>query len=678
MKAAASKAVVRFYRTVGSNPTLSAIIFPPSRAALRAGHKEDDTEMDAHHTSPPPYAPQKSNVKEVTFIALVLGGLLSILMGAANTYLGLKAGMTVSASIPAAVISTAILRGLFRRGTILENNIVQTMASAGESLAAGAIFTIPALLMVGAWQEFKFWPTTLIVMLGGLLGVVFMVPLRRALIVERTDLIYPEGVACAEVLIAGQEGGRGIRLILAGLGVGALFKFLVTGLHVIKSVVEGAAGVGRSVVYFGSDMSLALVAVGYIVRLQIAVLIFMGGVIGWVVAIPLLGGFEPGGIPLETARSLWSTQIRYVGVGAMLVGGLHSIWRVRKGIASGVRALHGFGAGAGAEDDTERMRTERDMSLGALSVVFLLSVFGTLLFYDYLTGSIGVAAAATVIMVAAAFLFVAVATYIVGLVGSSNSPVSGMTICALLLTAGVLLALGIRGDSAIAATLGVAGVVCCAACTAGDVSQDLKTGLIVGATPARQQVVEMASVVLSAFFFAPVLTLLHNAYGIGTDGPDALAAPQAGLFASLVNGFFGDGALPWTMIGIGIGVGVSLIVLNRFLEQSGSTFRAHVMPVAVGIYLPLSLSTPIFLGGLLHHVFGRGGSTKNAEHRDPGLLFGSGLIAGESLMGIGLAIPIVLNINMAVAEGHGLVSVLVFTAIIAGYGMLVRHAARQG
>ncbi len=619
-----------------------------------------------------------NGVKEITITALALGGLLSIVMGAANAYLGLKAGMTVSASIPAAVISTAILRGIFRRGTILENNIVQTMASTGESLAAGAIFTIPALLMVGAWQEFKFWPTTLIVMFGGVLGVVFMVPLRRVMIVERDDLIYPEGVACSEVLIAGQEGGKGIRLILAGLGVSAVFKFLVTGLHVIKSAVEGAVGVGRSVVYFGADMSLALVAVGYIVHLQIASLIFMGGLIGWVIAIPLLGGLEPGGIPLETARSLWSTQIRYLGVGAMLVGGLYSIWCVRKGIVSGVVALRGFGERAGTEIAAERKRTERDMSLGALLTVFLLSLFGTLLFYDYLTGNFGVAVAATVVMVFAAFLFVAVATYIVGLVGSSNSPVSGMTICALLLTAGVLLALGIRGDSAVAATLGVAGVVCCAVCTAGDVSQDLKTGSLVGATPARQQTTEMISVVISAFFFAPVLTLLHNAYGIGTDGPDALAAPQAGLFASLVTGFFGDGTLPWNMIAIGAGVGVILIVLNRMLERSRSTFRTHVMPVAVGIYLPLSLSAPIFLGGMLHYVFGRIGDAENSVPQDSGLLFGSGLIAGEALMGIALAIPIVLNIDITLSEGNGLISAIVFGIIVVGYGLLIRNVGKRG
>ncbi len=634
--------------------------------------------MNTHNTSRDPYVPPEKSIKEVTVVALVLGGLLSIVMGAANTYLGLKAGMTVSASIPAAVISTAILRGIFRRGTILENNIVQTMASTGESLAAGAIFTIPALLLVGAWKEFKFWPTTLIVLLGGLLGIVFMVPLRRALIVDRSELIYPEGVACSEVLIAGQKVGKGVRSLLAGLGIGAVFKFLVTGLQVIKSSVEGAVGVGRSVLYFGSDMSLALVAVGYIVRLRIAYLIFMGGVIGWVVTIPILGGRNSDVAPLEVAWNLWSTQVRYMGVGAMLVGGLHSIWHVRGGILSGLMALRGVGGSVGTDGPAEQPRTERDMPLVALMTVFLSSVFGTFLFYDYLTGNLGVAAAATVTMVIAAFIFVAVATYIAGLVGSSNSPVSGMTICALLLTAGVLLALGIRGESAIVATLGVAGVVCCAACTAGDISQDLKTGLLVGATPARQQWTEMLGVIIPACFFAPVLTLLHNAYGIGTGGPNSLAAPQASLFASLVDGFFGDGALPWGMIAIGAGVGVLLIVVNGLLERSGSTLRAHVMPVAVGIYLPLSLATPIFLGGLLHHFLGRTYGGSGLERQDLGLLFGSGLIAGEALMGILLAIPIALNINIAVSEGYGLVSVLVFGAIVAGYGMLVRRAAKPG
>lgn len=471
--------------------------------------------MPEKKTSNAPYVSPESNLREVTILALVLGTLLSIVMAAANTYLGLKAGLTVSASIPAAVISMAILRGIFRRGTILENNIVQTIASTGESLAAGCIFTIPALILVGAWQKFQFWPTTFIVMLGGLLGIIFMVPMRRALIVNRPDLIYPEGLACSEVLIVGQEGGSGIVYIALGLAIGAVFKFLSTGIHLIQDVVEGAIVRGRSVFYMGSDMSVALVAVGYIVNLQIAALIFMGGAIGWLVAMPLLGGYEIGTVPLEAAGQLYKEYVRFLGVGTMLVGGIYSIWRVRKGIVAGIAGLRGVAGGLGGES-TARLRTDRDMALPALLTVFLITVVATFLLYDYLIGDLGVAVVATIVMIIAAFLFVAVATYIVGLVGSSNSPVSGMTICALLMAAAVLLALGIRGESAILAVLGVAGVVCCAACTSGDVAQDLKTGLLVGATPARQQGAEIIGAIIPAFFFAPILTLLHNAYGIGT------------------------------------------------------------------------------------------------------------------------------------------------------------------
>jgi putative OPT family oligopeptide transporter len=621
-----------------------------------------------------PYVPPNKNIPEVTITALILGAILSIVMGAANTYLGLRAGMTVSASIPAAVISMAILRKILRRGTILENNIVQTMASTGESLAAGAIFTVPALVLIGAWQDFEFWPTTLIVMLGGLLGIVFMVPMRRALIVGRPDLVYPEGVACSEVLIVGDKGGAGIVSIASGLAIGAVFKFMVSGVHFIQEAVRGAIARGRSVFYFGSDMSLALVAVGYIVNLQIASLITLGGAIAWLVAIPLLGGYEPTMVPMEVAREIWATKVRYMGVGAMLVGGLYSVWHVRRGIVAGVTGLRGVTSGVG-KDHAERPRTDRDMPLGWLLAVLLLTTFATFLFYDYLVGSVGVAAITATIMIIAAFLFVAVATYIVGLVGSSNSPVSGMTICALLIAAGTLLGLGIRGESAILATLGVAGVVCCAACTAGDVAQDLKTGQLVGATPARQQWTEILGAIIPAFFFAPILSLLHKAYGIGSD---SLAAPQATLFASLTSSFFGEGAgLPWNMIGIGGAIGVGLIVANRLLELSGSKFRTHVMPVAVGIYLPLSLVIPIFIGGLIRHFFSRGSAGDTAsEAEDPGILFGSGLIAGEAIMGILLAIPISLGYKFREGEGNWAVSLLAFGAILALYVSLARRSRR--
>jgi putative OPT family oligopeptide transporter len=627
-----------------------------------------------------PFVPPSQNIREVTVIALLLGLVLSIVMGAANTYLGLYAGMTVSASIPAAVISMGILRGLLRRGTILENNIVQTMASTGESLAAGVIFTVPALVMVGAWQDFEFWPTTLIILLGGVLGIVFMVPMRRALIVERKDLIYPEGVACAEVLTAGERGGSGIRAIMLGLGIGAVFKFLVSGVHLIRETVEGAIAGGRRAFYMGADMSVALVAVGYIVDIHIAVLITLGGAIGWLVAIPLLGGVAPGSVPLDTAWNLWSEKVRYIGVGAMLVGGVHSIWNVRQGIVAGITGLRGAGQHGPGMPPGSRPRTERDMPLPWLAGIFLAATCATFLFYDMLIGSTGVAAVTTVVMVVTAFLFVAVATYIAGLVGSSNSPVSGMTICALLIAAGVLLALGIKGDSAILATLGVAGVVCCATCTSGDVAQDLKTGLLVGATPARQQWTEILGAIVPAFFFAPILALLHHAYGIGTGAPGSLRAPQAALFASLTDGFFGGGNLPWTMVGIGVAVGIALIVIDRFLEAGGGRFRAHVMPVAVGIYLPLSLDIPILAGGLIRHFLRRSatsGNGGNSEH-GKGVLFGSGLIAGEALMGIALAIPICIDPEfLPRLWNHPLTSLGLFGLVVALYVFVARRPGRR-
>ncbi|MCA9730162.1 MAG: oligopeptide transporter, OPT family, partial [Candidatus Eisenbacteria bacterium] len=533
----------------------------------------------------------------------------------------------------------------------------------------------PALVLVGEWQDFKFWPTTLIVLLGGVLGIVFMVPMRRALIVERKDLIFPEGIACAEVLTAGQEGGSGVRAIGYGIVIGAVFKFLASGIGWIRGTVETAFARGERIFYFGSDMSVALLAVGYIVNLNVASQIFLGGVIGWMIAIPFLGGFTSGAIPVDVANELWSTQVRYIGVGTMLVGGIWSIINVRHGIVAGITGLRDV---RNAETGTaqERPRTDRDMSLSWLLGIFLLAVIGTFVFYDFLIGHAPIAAATTVVMIITAFLFVAVATYIAGLVGSSNSPVSGMTICALLIAAGVLLALGISGDSAILATLGVAGVVCCATCTSGDVAQDLKTGLLVGATPAKQQWTEILGAVVPAFFFAPILTLLHHAYGIGTDAPGSLRAPQAALFASLTSGFFGDGELPWHMVGIGAAIGVGIIVFDQILARSGKSFRLHVMPVAVGIYLPLSLDVPIVIGGLIRHWLSRSRAGMD-DSRDDGVLFGSGLIAGEALLGILLAIPITLKPDLLPSVPPSTIgSLAIFLAIIVTYIFLARPRSR--
>lgn len=616
-----------------------------------------------------PYVSADTTIPETTFLSIGLGLILAVVLGAANVYLGLYAGMTVSASIPAAVISMAILRGVFRRGTILENNIVQTMASTGESLAAGAIFTIPALVLIGVWKDFQFWPTTFIVMTGGLLGVVFMVPLRKALIVDREDLIYPEGVACAQVLIVGQEGGSGIRFIGLGLLLGALVKFLVTGIGVIRGTLEGALTAGKSVLYFGSDISPALIAVGYIVNLQVASQVFLGGVIAWVVALPLLGGFEAGGdTAVDVAWNLWSTEVRYIGVGTMLIGGIYSLWQVRSALFGGLSSL-GVVANPNESSSGEvLLRTERNIPFTALMTLFAISVMGTLGLYQFLIGRIGVSVVAAMIMIIAAFVFAAVATYTVGLVGSSNSPVSGMTICALLMAAGVMLALGISGESAMLATLGVAGVVCCATCTAGDVAQDLKTGQLVGATPAKQQWTEILAVIVPAFVFAPVMTVLHETEGIGVN----LVAPQATMFANLTLGFFGDGELPMTMIAIGVGIGIAILVADTALKRNNSSLHLHIMPIAVGIYLPLALAVPIFIGGLIR--FATTPREKSpGSGQDIGLLVGSGMIAGEALMGIGLATLAYIGLELPSYGAPGLVSALALAALIGGFFTLSRR-----
>ncbi|MBI2343351.1 MAG: oligopeptide transporter, OPT family [Deltaproteobacteria bacterium] len=585
-----------------------------------------------------PYVAPDKKIPEFTLFAAILGCILSIVLGAANAYLGLYAGMTVSASIPAAVISMGIMRGVMRRGNILQNNIVQTIASAGESLAAGIIFTVPALVLVGAWKNFEFWPTTVIALCGGILGVVFMIPLRRALIVEEKELIYPEGTACAEVLIVGEEGGEGLKTIAGGMLLGGLLKFFAIGLGLMKGALEWSTVVGGRVVVIGTEVSAALIGVGYIINIEVAALVFLGGTIAWLITIPLLG------IPeslmthdaLETAWTLWSTKVRYMGVGAMLVGGVWSLYSVRRGISKGVSELK---KGYGDDGKGVVIRTERDLRFMTMAVIFLLNLVFLMWLYKSLVHTWGLTVLTTVAIVIGAFLFTAVSSYIVGLVGSSNNPVSGMTICALLGTSALMLIFGMHGDSAILATLGVAGVVCCAACIAGDCSQDLKTGYIVGATPRKQQIAEVLGVVVAAFVMAPTLVALHKAYGIGT----GLKAPQATLFASITQAIFGGGSLPLEMVYWGMGIGVVLIIVNERLKKSRSRFRTHVMPVAIGIYLPITLSVPIFVGGLARVLVETARARRNlatTSAHDPGVLLSSGLIAGEAIMGILVAILI--------------------------------------
>lgn len=584
-------------------------------------------------------------MKELTLRAVFVGLLLAIVMGAANVYLGLKAGMTVSASIPAAVMAMLILRGVFRNGTILEANQVQTAASAGESLAAGIIFTMPALLLIGAWQHFDLLMTTLIAFTGGLLGVLFMIPMRRVFVVDpNSELKFPEALACASVLKAGDSAGSEARGVLLGAMLGGVFKALVSFFGILKGTLEQAVqGLGDRIFYFGGDISPALLAVGFIVRLNVAVLIFIGGTIAWLLGIPLLGPQASASSPLDSAWTLWSTQIRYAGVGAMVVGGVASIVKVRFGLLQAVREISRLGTAT--RDNGDSAVSDRDISPKSILVLSTMTVFLIGVVYYLLTGNALISFVTTGIMIVMAFFFTAVASYIVGLVGNSNSPVSGMTITAVLFTGGLLLLFGFSGMEGMVATLGVAAIVCCAACTSGDVCNDLKTGALVGASPFRQQIMQVLGVAAASLVMAPVLQLLHNNTPGGIGGRE-LSAPQATLFKSLVEGLFGQGDLPWNMVGIGVAVGCVILVIDKVLEGRQASFRMHVMPIAVGMYLPFGLVTPILIGGLLAHFLRGGAEGAAADQRlHRGILFASGMIAGESLMGVGIALLVSLGFS---------------------------------
>jgi len=554
-------------------------------------------------TQDTPYIPASQSLPEITVKAIILGVVLSVVLAAANAYLGLFAGMTVSASIPAAVIAMAVLR-MFPSSNILENNIVQTSASAGESLAAGVIFTLPAMIILNAWTEFDYWQTTLIAGLGGIIGVLFTIPLRRALIVE-TPLRFPEGVATAEVLKVGEAGGAGIKYLVYGSLIGALFKAGETGMRLWSATFEKAAYVKGSIAYFGTNLSPALVAVGYIVGLNIAVLIFLGGALNWLVAIPIVAltqGIPEGVSAVAAAGELWSTQTRYIGVGSMVVGGLWALIKLWKSLVRGIQA--GMAAYRRSRDggDADLPRTERDTPMQWVGITLVLAAIPVTALFAMFTESIGIGGFMAVFMLIAAFLFAAVAAYMAGLVGSSNNPISGVTIATILTSALLLVAL-LGTDSAIgpAAAVLIGAVVACAAAIAGDNMQDLKAGHILGATPYKQQIMQMVGVIAAAFVMAPVLTLLLKAYGIGIPTaahPEPLAAPQATLMAAVAGGVF-KGGLPWTMITVGMVVAVLIIALDLWLESRDSDFRTPVLAVAVGIYLPFELSVAIMFGGLI-------------------------------------------------------------------------------
>ena len=611
-----------------------------------------------------PFVPANKIVPEFTVTSVILGAIIAIIFGAANAYLGLRVGMTVSASIPAAVISMGILRMILKGESILENNIVQTIGSAGESLAAGAIFTLPAMFI---WM--KEWgigspsliEIALIALCGGLLGVFFMIPLRKALIVKEHGVLpYPEGTACAEVLLAGEEGGSKASVVFAGLGISAVYKFIADGLKVFPSEIEWAIP-GYTNCAIGIDVLPALVGVGYICGYKISGYMFSGALVGWFVLIPMISLFGgdvvlyPATDPISSLDywGIWDSYIRYIGAGAVAFGGILSLIKSLPLIVDTFRkAMKDYSI----KGESSTLRTDNDMSmkvvlLGSLAVIISI----------WLIPTIPVNLLGAVLIAVFGFFFATVSSRLVGLVGSSNNPVSGMAIATLLISTLALKASGLVGREGMLGSIAIGSIICIIAAIAGDASQDLKTGYIVGATPRKQQMGELVGVLISAITIGAVLYLLDTAWGFGSKD---IPAPQATLMKLVVEGVM-DGNLPWPLIFAGASIGLAVEVLG-----------IPILPFAVGLYLPIHLSAGIMVGGLVRLFTEKRKKSSEAEKKaqvDRGILYTSGLIAGEGLVGVLLAIFALINvggnsladiINLSEKINFGQIGALVFFAVL--------------
>lgn len=585
-----------------------------------------------------PFVPAEREMKEFSITAVIVGVLLAVVFGAANAYLGLRVGMTVSASIPAAVVSMGILRGLLRRNSILESNLVQTIGSAGESLAAGAIFTLPALFLwaeEGKAETPDLFTITALALCGGVLGVLFMVPLRKALIVKEHGVLpYPEGTACADVLLAGEEGGSGAKTVFFGMGFAALVKYVVDGMKVIPGAVM--VPVNSLKTLFSVQVYPALMGVGYICGIRIASYMFAGAVLGWFVLIPAIVSFGgesilyPGTVPITTlyneggASAIWSSYIRYIGAGAVAAGGIISLVKTLPLLFS--TFYEAVKAARSGKEKSEK-RTERDLDIRV--VIGGIVLFALLI---WLVPALPISFSGAWLVILFGFFFATVSSRMVGLVGSSNNPVSGMTIATLLLVTAWLKATNTIGMPGMIAAISIASVICIVAALAGDTSQDLKTGFLLGATPRRQQIGELIGVAVSAVTIGGVMMLLNQAWQFGSE---ALAAPQATLMKMITEGVM-EGNLPWTLIFIGVFIGVAVEIMG-----------VPVLTVAIGLYLPFELSASILVGGILRYV-----SSRKKKDAEGGILFCSGLIAGEGLMGIVLALLAVFGKSDKIDLSH--------------------------
>ncbi|MCR5785927.1 MAG: oligopeptide transporter, OPT family [Eubacterium sp.] len=585
-----------------------------------------------------PYIPADKITSEMTPTSFIMGIILAVVFGAANAYLGLKVGMTVSASIPAAVISMAVIRVIMKKDSILESNMVQTIGSAGESLAAGAIFTMPALFIwarEGVMDTPSLVTITVIALFGGLLGVFFMVPLRSALIVQEHGVLpYPEGTACAEVLLAGEEGGASAKSVFVGMGLGALIKFVVDGLCAIQGVFTVKLDALKT--EFSAEVYPALISVGYICGPKIASYMFAGGIIGWFVLIPAIVTFGgdivlyPADVSVAElyatsgAAAIWSNYIKYIGAGAVASAGIISLIKTLPLI---VRTFIDAVKGIKGSSSQSNERTSLDLDMR-----FVLAAIAVLIVAIWLFPGIPVTFLGAIIIVIFGFFFSAVSSRMVGLVGSSNNPVSGMTIATLLIATICLKVAGDTGVHGMQGAIAIGSVICIAACMAGDTSQDLKTGYILGATPKKQQIGEIAGTIAAALAIGGVMILLDTAYGFGTD---QLAAPQATMMKMIIEGVM-EGNLPWGLIFVGVFISIAVEILG-----------IASLPVSIGLYLPLELSATIMLGGCIRKIVDK--KRENAgDEAGSGVLFCSGLIAGEGLVGILLALFAVLGISDAI------------------------------
>ena len=610
-----------------------------------------------------PYVPANKITAEITVTSIITGILLAVIFGAANAYLGLRVGMTVSASIPAAVIAMGVIRVILRKNSILESNIVQTIGSAGESLAAGSIFTLPALFLwasEGKMDAPGIIEISLISLLGGLLGVFFMIPLRNALIVKEHGILpYPEGTACAEVLLAGEKGSSNASVVFSGMGISALFNFIIDGLKLaageISVTFKGFAGT------IGTRVYPAILSVGYICGHKIASYMFAGGILSWLVLIPTIVMFGenltlyPATVSVgelyrtDGASAIWNCYIKYIGAGALAAGGIISLI---KSLPLIISTFSGAIKSISQNKTNEKTRTEQD-----INIVFVIISILVLTILIWLVPAIPISLLGAFIVVIFGFFFATVSSRMVGLVGSSNNPISGMAIATLLLTTLILKFTGNSGAFGMHSAIAIGSVICIICAISGDTSQDLKTGFILGSTPKKQQICELIGVFVSALAIGGTLYLLNKAWGFGSG---RISAPQATLMKLIVEGVM-DGNLPWNLVFIGVFISILIELLN-----------IPVLPFAIGVYLPIHLNACIMIGGLIRFTTEKS-HKKNEEKKESinnGILFSSGMIAGEGLMGIILALFAIIGIEN-IFDISGLTTSFPFFDIISGAVILI-------